>query len=338
MKKGRLICVVIGVFVTLLVVANLPFAKDLGFYWQMSKENTSDSYKRYISKYPSGIKIEDAWSGYIMKEDSSMTSLAEYLNAMPEGEQYSSILKIYDGRWDTQIEKYNNRDSKGSKNEDPDAVAYVEDMLRYMKSNRVNTLVVDIKSELKLKDYDTYSDMEKLITHLLCGKWEESKMISITENFSSADNSILQQIIVDGIQKSFNRIFSPDFISVVGRQSLTNANSLPYVIVNYSICNQEDVFGTDKQFSVPQIWVYTVDKVIQQNFLIGINIIFNAKFCIPNSYVQYSYIGNGHPEEDLNDVKDIRNGYRMMTQICFAKFSNEISKNLGLKEVYFQEE
>lgn len=37
-------------------------------------------------------------------------------------------------------------------------------------------------------------------------------------------------------------------------------------------------------------------------------------------------------ENEIRGIKDIKDGYRQMTQVCFAKFSDKMSVNLGLEK------
>ena len=41
-------------------------------------------------------------------------------------------------------------------NDCSEAVIYMDEMLQYMKSHRVNTIKIDINSTLRLKDYNEY--------------------------------------------------------------------------------------------------------------------------------------------------------------------------------------
>lgn len=43
-------------------------------------------------------------------------------------------------------------------------------------------------------------------------------------------------------------------------------------------------------------------------------------------------------ENEIRGIEDIKDGYRQMTQICFAKFSDKMSVNLGFEKTYFREE
>ena len=70
----------------------------------------------------------------------------------------------------------------------------------------------------------------------------------------------------------------------------------------------------------------------------GISIDFAATFSIPNSDIVYDYKEIGEPENAIHGIQDIKSGYLQMSAMCFAEFSNKMSRNLGLKESYFTEE
>lgn len=138
-------------------------------------------------------------------------------------------------------------------------------------------------------------------------------------------------ILISGVQKSINKIFSPNFITVVSFSD--NKDRMPHLMFNYTITSQEISNG---KVIIPHIWKYTNESGVTLNYLMGISVEFQAHFSIPESSTVFDYIEKSEPSDNINDVKNIRDGYRQMTQICFALFSNKMSKNLGLEETYFQ--
>lgn len=87
----------------------------------------------------------------------------------------------------------------------------------------------------------------------------------------------------------------------------------------------------------PDIWTY-VSNGKPTSYILAIDVNFDAKFSIPGSSVTYEYSEIGEPGEEIKGIQNVKDGYRQMTQICFAKFSNKMSENLGLEDVYFKGE
>ena len=89
----------------------------------------------------------------------------------------------------------------------------------------------------------------------------------------------------------------------------------------------------------PHIWVYqeTLTKKVL-GYLMGISIQIDATFTIPDSNVTYTYSEQGAPENEIKNIQDVQEGYLHMSAMCFAQFANKMSRNLGLKAIYFQGE
>ena len=112
----------------------------------------------------------------------------------------------------------------------------------------------------------------------------------------------------------------------------------PNLTINYTIKNQE--LATDK-YIIPDVWTYRsqdflTKQWVTKGFILGIDVNFDTQFTIPGSDVTYNYTEVGEPGKEIRDIESIQDGYRQMTQMCFAKFSNKMSDNLGLEETYFR--
>ena len=321
---------IVSVSITAIVVYNLPYFREIRFFNKVEEAHNLVMCDRYISKYPDGKHLDDVMYIRIQILEHNMPSVTEYLEKFPSGKHVTEVNALCDILWDKEIERYNKRD-KG--NESKAAVKYMSEMLQYMKKHRINSILVDVNSTLKLKDYNEYdTDVRKLLEILNKDKISIADgMISLKSNFTSTDNTTLMDILISGVQKSVNKIFSPNFITVVSFSD--NKDRMPHLMFNYTITSQEISNG---KVIIPHIWKYTNESGVTLNYLMGISVEFQAHFSIPESSTVFDYIEKSEPSDNINDVKNIRDGYRQMTQICFALFSNKMSKNLGLEETYFQ--
>ena len=155
-------------------------------------------------------------------------------------------------------------------------------------------------------------------------------MLSLKDNFTTEDRSVLIDILSEGVEDSFGRLFSSDFINV---QEYSDADKIsPVLSFEYFIGNRLE-YGDEDGLEIPSIWTY-YENNIPKNYILAIDVKFNVIFSIPASDVQYVYSEIGDPGSEISGILSISDGYRRMTQKCFAKFSNKMSMNLGLDPVY----
>lgn len=331
-KQIKIVAIVIAFIILSIGVYNLPYFKEMRAYDKVIESNTIEACGEYMNEYPEGRHAEDVMYLKAQLDDFQMRYMVDYLEMFPKGVYSDELNKKCDKIWDDEIAKYEARDKK---NDNPQAVAYFTEMLKYMKSHRVNEIIVNVNPKIELTDWSEYTQNARDFLEMLnknSTKSLDQYMVSLKDNFTKDDQSVLTALLIEGVQKSLNKIFDEYFISVVQKDNVKKTT--PKLIFNYSIKSQEIDFP---KMRIPDVWSYTSNGVIQ-NYLIGISINFNAHFTIPNSSTAYDYSEKGEPEDDINNIEDIKDGYRIMTSICFAKFSNKMSKNLGLAEAYFQDE
>ena len=288
----------------------------------------------YMELFPEGKHVEEVLYRKTIYAEFPFFAINEYLHRFPHGVYSDSVNHVCDLLWDTEINKYKNRDKK---KESVNAVNYMMEMLQYMKKNRVNSIYVSVNPTIMLKDYDEYDKSKRELMEYLYSDERlplKNNVISLKDNFEQGDLDILKKILSDGVQQSMDSMFTPGFIKVVCDED-KDKDDFPHLVFNYTIKNQEDD-------GYPHIWVYTETSTlygrreIPQSYLVGININFNAEFSIPNSNVSYTFSEKGVPENNISGIDDISDGYRRMTKMCFAQFSNKMAKNMGLNETYFK--
>lgn len=341
--KSKYLIIIAGVIIAGVVVYNLPYFKEKRAYSKVEEEQTLTACDIYEEEWPEGSHLDDVLYLRISLAEgvNRVTEISNYLLKCPDGKHVAEAKAESDMLWDTQIAKYNARDKKGVKDA---AKAFMDDMLSYMKQNRVNTIVVDYQSTLKLKEYSEYS---KDIRGLLEAINDEplslkDGMVTFGSNFDQASMDELNEILVGGVQKSMDKIFTPGFIHVVSSEEGEGKgyDKMPRFHFDCKITSQEEHVGG---MTIPHIWTYTeqerrgygyVGKEKVKGFLIGISILFNAKFSIPESNDTYEFADKGEPEDNISNIDDIKDGYRKMTSACFRKFSNKIAENMGLEDAY----
>ena len=287
--------------------------------------------KFYQSEHYDEVKTiyDECLFHYIERRGYRMKDVMAYLNNIPDGAYTNEVNRMCDSIWDAEINKYRAQPKakKAAK-----ATRYLDAMLDYMKKLRVNVLVITTESTYKLKDYTEYSQAVRDIMEMN-DRYEllpvQGNVISLKDNFSRGNQSALNQILSQGLQASFDSIFTCGFIQVVD-DSRNYKTSYPRAVFSYEIESQEDeIWGT----AYPQLWVYYENK-IPKKYLVGISISCRVHFTIPNSDITYELSGKGVPEKDINGIRDITDGYRQMTIMSFARFSNDLYAKFGLKEVY----
>lgn len=333
-RRNRVITLsVLGALVLFIVIYNLPYFKELRFYNEVRKTQTVEQCNKYYSEYPEGRHYEDVMGIESQISPSPVKVLARYLNRFPDGKYADEMSREYETLWNEEIAIYEHRDKTG---EDPEAVRYMDAMLHYMKDNRLGTVCLRMNPHIDLKDISEYDE-----TALdLLGMFMDSSLpltadniLSLKDNFTSSDKGVLMQILSEGIEESFGRMFSPDFVSVVPESSAEEKS--PVLTIDYEIKN-ELFYEGEEGYDLPSIWVYSVDGV-PKAYVLAIKVEFDARFSLPGSDMTYAYSEVGDPGEEIAGILSIKDGYRRMTQRCFAKFSDMMSKNLGLDPVYFEE-
>lgn len=326
--SGSFIAAIILAF----VIYNLPYFKEKRLYHTVMEERTIEECHNYYEQFPNGQHYEDVMFLEMDLSSNTVDLLMNYLKRFPNGKYNKEVNNRLDALWDIEISKYEQRDKT---KESPNAVKYMTEMLHYMKRNRINTILLDVNSDISLKDFEEYDERLQELMYLFYRDEKlplKGNLLSLKENFTEQDRSSLMQILAEGAQKSFNKMFSEDLVSVV-TSSLEAAEHSPVLSFNYVIKNRSD----EHVSQLPNIWTYVQDGT-PKAYILAIDVKFNAKFSIPGSDITYEYSEVGEPGNEITGIEDVKDGYRQMTQVCFAKFSNKMAENLGLEEIYFKGE
>ncbi len=340
--KSKYLIIIAGVIIAGVVVYNLPYFKEKRAYNKVEEEQTLTACDIYEEEWPEGSHLDDVLYLRISLAEgvNRVTEISNYLLKCPDGKHVAEAKAESDRLWDFEIAKYEARDKKNVKEA---AKEFMDAMLGYMKQNRVNTIVVDYESTLKLKEYSEYSKEIRDLLELFNDESLSLKdgMVTFSSNFDQASMEELNEILVGGVQKSMDKIFTPGFIHVISSEDkdVKRSEIMPKFHFDCKISSQEEKAAG---YTIPNIWSYTeqeygythLGKKEVKGYLIGITILFNAKFALPESTVSYEFADKGEPEDNISGIDDIKDGYRKMTSICFKKFSNKIAENMGLDDAY----
>lgn len=326
-KKFRLIACSIITIIALGLVSYNFFFNDYLMYNDVKKHRTVRECNMYYHKYPDGWFYEDVMRIEMEISNSPITVYRKYLDKFPEG-KYSTIVKSeYNDLWDQEIAKYEQRDKS---NENQEIVKYMMGLLQYLKEHRSSTVLLTINQTIELKDYSEYDEATRKFMEFINDKPSmpiEKYMLPLKENFTQVDKNFLTGILSKGVQDSFNKMFAEDFVKVVTKDYEADRNS-PVLIFNYIIKNK-----TIEETELPSIWVYSENN-IPKSYILAIDVLFDVKFTIPNSSIAYQYSEIGNPGDEISNILSINDGYRQMTQMCFARFSNKMSESMGLEKTY----
>lgn len=327
-----------GIIVAVVVVAgavaiyNLPYFKEKRLYDEVLKERTIYKCNEYYEEYPSGRFYEDVMMLEVELTPTPLHLVVRYMKEFPNGKYLAKMREMYDGMWAVEFDKYENRDKTG---ESPEAVKFMTEMLRHMKDNMVNTVYLKVNPTISLKDYAEYDEEIRMLLELFYANeklpLKNENIISLKDNFPKENRDALVDILSEGVKKSFSRMFAPEFVSVVTDLSEADEKS-PVITFDYTIKNRNE----ETEEEIPEIWTYSLNNV-PTSYVLAIDVFFDAKFTIPGTSVTYSYSEVGEPGNEIKGIENINDGYKRMTAVCFAKFSDKMSESLGLDEVYSAE-
>lgn len=326
-RRSRIIKLSLFAIVVLGICLYKFFLSDYFMYKDVKNSKEVYMCKEYYSEYPEGWFYEEVMKIEMEISSSPISVYREYMQKFPDGKYTSTVKSEYEELWNKEIAKYEQRDMS---NEDPELVEYIIALLKHLKENNISTVLLQVNQQIDLKDYSEYDEgireiIEKSNTDISMPI--EENMISLKENFTQGDKEMLYNILSEGVQNGFNKMFAEDFVKIVTNEYYAEENS-PVLIFNYTVKNQSDVFDY-----FPEIWTYSINHV-PQAYLLGIEVMFDVNFTIPDSNVSYSYSEIGNPGQEISNIQSIKDGYRVMTQYCFARFSNKISERMGLEKTY----
>lgn len=326
MKRYIVLLTVVGIAVYFFVV------REYMAYRQVVTERNHIAWDAYYSDFPHGWHMEEV--RYIDVDVShNINSVRSFLNSFPDSELAGRVKTIRDSLWDEEILLYKSRAQYYGI--DTGGVTFLNKVLQYMKAHDNKEIYIQMNGTLKLKDYQQYSAEARAIceNELYTDYPFANNMASLTSSFQTGDIEYLEKIVSDGVSKSFNRVFNPDFVSVVAYHRTDNyadSNDL-FIKVNYTIQNLE--FKTKQGVVTPDLWICTQDSA----FLCyepGIEVNFDCSMSLPGTSISYKFNNVSSSSDAILDAGSTEEFYRRLTSNTFAVFANNVSESFGIEGSY----
>jgi hypothetical protein len=312
------------------------FLNDYLAYQKVTEQRTVESCERYEYEFPDGFykeevaELKERTSFENARASRNIVEIKTFIEDFPASQFLSQALELKDELWVEQIAKYDEKIKQASayNKKDAKSAQFFVSMLNYMKENNKNEIFVEFKPNLELKNWEEYPDnIRELLDNLYSSDGSKPVTDNIQDlktNYSEGYTSDYENLIVNGIQRSLNSVFSDNFVVAKKKDEENENNETDLrITVDYTIKNQTE------EGTFPLIWVYTRDKQFV-SYLLGIDIDFKFDFVVPNSTDTYSYVEQAEPANNISDVEDIKDGYRRMTGQSFQMFVENISNKFGL--------
>lgn len=270
-----------------------------------------------------------------------LASAEEYLATRPQGTYAAQCEALYDSLWNAEIARYDKvAAAKGSDT----GLDFVRGMLSYMRDNHVRTVAVTGVPLLRLKEYAEYPlNVRQLLEALsemedgnpAIGKKSArlpEDLVTIKDKITIEQAQEWTADVISSLQKGFNRVLTPDFITFVDSKSLEDKDEKDYptVRVDFTVNTEEESFGG---ITVPSIWTYTSTRdgfmEVEKSYILGISMEFRADFNYPGAPAEYLVTGSGDPGEEQIKV-DKSEAYNVMCDRCVEKFADKIAAEFGL--------
>lgn len=310
---------------TVPILFYFAFLGDYLSYRSVVNNKSNKSINNYYSDHPNGYFTEEV--NFIeIQSTRDIELVRSFLTKYPpDSKNYSTVKLMRYELWDEEIKKYDsNKKSSNSK--------FFKNVLAYMKENDLSKILVKINKNLDLKDlkdFDKYT-ISKLDS-VLYNNQLKNNTISLKENFSEGDTNELENILIEGISKSFENVFSKNFVQIEKYSDSTNTVPPLIIDISYKIKNQ--VFNYER-FTYPVVWTLTNKDKPKKDFLLGTSIDFNFLFKVPNPEDKFSFTKYVDPSKNSFTVVDAQDAYSQITNNIFMDYSNEIVSNFGIKGVY----
>lgn len=344
----------VGVLALGIAIYNLPYFAEKRAFGRVEKAYEDNDNievriqsKQYAEDYPDGKNIDEVMWLTVASERRSgdpldvLDSAEQYITSRPQGKYADRCEAIYDSLWNDEIARY---DKVASANGFDRGTDFVRGMMVYMRDNHVRTVAVTGVPTLSLKEYDEYPlNVRQLLEALSTmddntvqiGKKSArlpDDLVTIKDKITIEQARGWTSDVISSLQKGFNRVLTPDFITFVDSKSLEDKNKKDYptVRVDFTVNTEEENFGG---ITVPSIWTYTSTQnghiEVEKSYILGISMDFKADFNYPGAKGDFTVTGSGDPGEEQIQV-DKSEAYNVMCDRCVEKFADKVSQAIGL--------
>lgn len=327
-------------------IYNLPYFAEKRAYARTLESPSMEAFACYIDKYDNHEHLPDVlyrYGVYLLhgddifscdkaRERQCIEALDSLIKVFPDYELSKRANVTIDSIWDNELSRYTERNPNIQSSK---SLSAMYEMLQYMKQNKIYDIRLNVKSDVDLKEYSDFPQEVRSFLEFMYPELSENPVLKIKDYFGTPDQESLERSLVEEFRKAVNSLFTPDSFSIVtSDEDGGKMSNLPVIDLGYSIKSQVvNSYGID----LPDIWTYSsttagLSSLTTEKHIMGIEVSFDAKLSFPGQKMPWDLSIKGSPEEDINDIDDISDGYRVMTQKCFDKFGEQLSTLLGVAD------
>ena len=153
MKTHNKIIIGLVAAFTAITFYNIYLADYLA-YRKVKSERTEEACNEYTTRFYDGFYLEDV--RFIEIDITrSFAKVRQFKQNYPESKYTVWVNEINNALWETEYNKYLSQISELS---DPEAVEYFKTLLNYLRKNDIYQISVGFMGDMKLKDYEMYSE------------------------------------------------------------------------------------------------------------------------------------------------------------------------------------
>jgi len=309
------------------------FLNEYLAYKDVLRKNTIDQCNEYYSGFPDGRHIEDVMFIEVKLTD-NITVVRDFMSKYSKSKYYNEAQKVKDKLWQGQIDNYEFnilRLDSSIRNKNEKSINFFRELLKYMKKFDRSVIYIKLNSSQNLKELDEYNSeiVQKLKLYFSKESHSlEDNLLPLKSNFSPADLEDLNDIILTGVSNSFRSIFQQNYFDIVILKDNQQVSSIdPVIDIKYLIENKEFESNNGEKF--PDIWVYSENSVFK-SYILQIDVNFDFGFAIPSTNLVYNFQHIGLPGDEIKNIENIEQGYKIATKNTFNDFANIVSSKFGL--------
>lgn len=348
--KRKRIFIILAAVIALAGIAvgiyNLPYFKEKRAYAEAC-EKMEEIYKipvalgHYKYLFPEGKHLEDLYAMAIAKYASTedggrsdgMECSREYLQDFPDGPHAAEAEKLYNLVWDSALDSFNTEIAPSAS---PEARAYMDALLRYLRDNRLNMVIVNPKAENRVKEYSEYSPAVRAVLESMSDGGDEigrlGNMLPVKDQINDDKIKGWFREIISSVQNDFTKMLGWKIVEFVeeGNERIDAGAKYPMLDLSIAIGTQQTVYGS---IEVPDIWVYTSTNYgvsYEKKYMLGISLDYDARFTVPGSDKGLDISAKGDPgSTEINNI-DKSEVYSVMCSRCTVQFIDRINAVFGL--------
>lgn len=343
LRIGAIILGVIACFVIGIIIYDLPYFAEKRAYAALEKEYNEKGrisiyeVQTFIYYYPENEHIEELIINSARsankrgKTNELHRAIDVYLERYPEGQYADECRQYYDQIWTDGIKSY--RRSVGFHRSDYED--FVIEMLNYMHTNSLDTVLVVPHIINNLKDFSDYpEDIQRKLSNgiYLYGLTIPGSIRSAKKFFNKYDFNQWGFDYEYGLEESINKPFNASMIifNVIEPDSVDAHSAEPALHLYYRLSNLDYADGSPNLLSV---WKEITYDDSGSSYKSGVGIFFRikmeltAEFIIPGS--EHRIIATGSCTTNDVDIEKMQS-YGQMCTACAKRCYNMMKSHFGL--------